>query len=136
MARYLDVPARVAVGFTWGINNEPAEPNLYRVRAKHAHAWPEVYLGEYGWVPFEPTPGAYRVGGRRRWVRASGALWTADSPRMLFSLTELIDRTGIGASGRWPALSLALPLDQHRRRRRRCCHSGAIARHRNCSRDD
>ena len=22
----------------------------------HAHAWPEVYLGQYGWVPFEPTP--------------------------------------------------------------------------------
>jgi transglutaminase-like putative cysteine protease len=57
MARYLGLPARVAVGFTWGINNEPAEPNLYRVRAKHAHAWPEVYIGEYGWVPFEPTPG-------------------------------------------------------------------------------
>ncbi|HET6774088.1 MAG TPA: DUF3488 and transglutaminase-like domain-containing protein [Acidimicrobiales bacterium] len=57
MARYLDLPARVAVGFTWGINNDPAEPNLYRVRAKHAHAWPEVYIGEYGWVPFEPTPG-------------------------------------------------------------------------------
>jgi hypothetical protein len=33
------------------------DPNLYRVRGEHAHAWPEVYLGEYGWVAFEPTPG-------------------------------------------------------------------------------
>src|SRR5690606_23113857 len=22
----------------------------------HAHAWPEVYFPEVGWVPFEPTP--------------------------------------------------------------------------------
>ena len=34
----------------------PDDPNLYRVRGVHAHAWPEVYLDEYGWVPFEPTP--------------------------------------------------------------------------------
>jgi hypothetical protein len=66
---------------------------------------------EPGWhTPFQPRPGAYRVGGRRTWVRSSGAVWTADSPRMLFELTELIDRTGIGALvteylGERPALS-------------------------------
>jgi len=27
------------------------------VRGKHAHAWPEVYLSDMGWVLFEPTPG-------------------------------------------------------------------------------
>lgn len=64
-----------------------------------------------GWyVPFRPRPGAYRVGGRRDWVRASGALWTADSPRMLFELTELVEATGIGDLvrehlGERPALS-------------------------------
>jgi hypothetical protein len=26
------------------------------VRGRDAHAWPEVYLAGYGWVPFEPTP--------------------------------------------------------------------------------
>jgi len=56
MARSLGIPARVAVGFTPGIA-DPADPTLYRVRGEHAHAWPEVYLGEYGWVAFEPTPG-------------------------------------------------------------------------------
>jgi len=56
MARAVGIPARVAVGFTPGIR-DPNDPNLYRVRGIHAHAWPEVYLGEYGWVPFEPTPG-------------------------------------------------------------------------------
>ena len=26
-----------------------------RYRERNAHAWPEVYLAGYGWVPFEPT---------------------------------------------------------------------------------
>ncbi len=56
MARSIGIPARVAVGFTPG-NSNPVDPTLYRVRGEHAHAWPEVYLGEYGWVMFEPTPG-------------------------------------------------------------------------------
>lgn len=56
MARSLGLPARVGVGFTPGVA-DPADPSLYRVRGEHAHAWPEVYLGEYGWVAFEPTPG-------------------------------------------------------------------------------
>jgi hypothetical protein len=62
------------------------------------------------YVPFSPRVGDYRVGGRRTWVRASGALWTADSPRMLFDLLEVVDETGIGALveaylGERPALS-------------------------------
>ncbi|MEZ5140923.1 MAG: transglutaminaseTgpA domain-containing protein [Acidimicrobiales bacterium] len=55
MARSLGIPARVAVGFTWG-DADPSTPGLYRVKGRHAHAWPEVYLGPYGWVAFEPTP--------------------------------------------------------------------------------
>jgi hypothetical protein len=49
------------------------------------------------YVPFSPRDGKYRVGGRRGWVRASGALWAADSPRMLFELLEVVDETGIGS---------------------------------------
>ncbi|MCP5026462.1 MAG: transglutaminase domain-containing protein [Actinomycetia bacterium] len=56
MARSLGLPSRVAVGFTPG-DRDPAEDNLYRVTGKHAHAWPEVWFPEYGWVSFEPTPG-------------------------------------------------------------------------------
>jgi transglutaminase-like putative cysteine protease len=56
MARSVGLPARVAVGFTPGITS-PDDPNRYTVEGEHAHAWPEVYLGQYGWVPFEPTPG-------------------------------------------------------------------------------
>ena len=56
MARSLDIPSRVAVGFTPG-NASPDDPDLYRVYGRHAHAWPEVYFPEVGWVAFEPTPG-------------------------------------------------------------------------------
>ena len=42
------------------------------------------------YTPFTPGSGEYRVGGRRNWVRASGGIWTADSPRMLFELLELL----------------------------------------------
>lgn len=57
MARSLGLPARVAVGFTWG-TVDPADPTLYAVTGKNAHAWPEVWLGDdVGWVAFEPTPG-------------------------------------------------------------------------------
>ena len=55
MARSIGLPARVAVGFTPG-DVDPADPTLYHVKGKHAHAWPEVYLNGYGWVLFEPTP--------------------------------------------------------------------------------
>ena len=54
MARAINLPSRVAVGFTPG---QQAAQNLYRVLNRHAHAWPEVYLSGYGWVAFEPTPG-------------------------------------------------------------------------------
>ena len=56
MARSIGLPARVAVGFTNGVN-DPSDPELYRVRGEHAHAWPEVFLAGAGWVSFEPTPG-------------------------------------------------------------------------------
>jgi transglutaminase-like putative cysteine protease len=54
MARAVGLPARVAVGFTPG---ELGPDGRYVVRGANGHAWPEVYLEGYGWVPFEPTPG-------------------------------------------------------------------------------
>jgi transglutaminase-like putative cysteine protease len=57
MARSIGLPARVAVGFTWG-DIDPDDPTLYHVKGRHAHAWPEVWLGDQvGWLAFEPTPG-------------------------------------------------------------------------------
>lgn len=55
MARSLGIPARVAVGFTWGEWDDARQE--YVVRGEHAHAWPEVYFAGVGWVVFDPTPG-------------------------------------------------------------------------------
>jgi transglutaminase-like putative cysteine protease len=54
MARAVGLPARVAVGFTPG---ELQDDERYHVTGRNAHAWPEVFLPEFGWVAFEPTPG-------------------------------------------------------------------------------
>jgi transglutaminase-like putative cysteine protease len=55
MARSIGLPARVAVGFTPGDFDTAA--NVYRVSGRHAHAWPEVWMEDIGWLRFEPTPG-------------------------------------------------------------------------------
>lgn len=54
MARTLGIPSRVAVGFTPGVVNDDG---WYSVLGKNAHAWPELWFDDVGWVLFEPTPG-------------------------------------------------------------------------------
>ncbi|WP_446035074.1 transglutaminase TgpA family protein [Streptomyces olivaceus] len=53
MARSLDLPARVAVGFAPG---SPQADGSVAVGLRDAHAWPEVYFEGVGWTRFEPTP--------------------------------------------------------------------------------
>ncbi|WP_320779137.1 DUF3488 and transglutaminase-like domain-containing protein [Streptomyces sp. CRN 30] len=53
MARTLDIPARVAVGFTPG---SPQSDGSMTVGLRDAHAWPELYFEGVGWTRFEPTP--------------------------------------------------------------------------------
>jgi protein-glutamine gamma-glutamyltransferase len=53
MLRLLGVPARVAVGFTSGTY----EDGGWTVTDHNAHAWVEVWFPDYGWLPFDPTPG-------------------------------------------------------------------------------
>jgi transglutaminase-like putative cysteine protease len=53
MARILDIPARVDVGFTAG---QKQPDGTYLVSSHDAHAWPELYFNTIGWVRFEPTP--------------------------------------------------------------------------------
>ena len=53
LARAVGIPTRLAAGYAQG-EYEPAM-EAYRVRARDAHSWPEVYFPRYGWVEFEPT---------------------------------------------------------------------------------
>jgi transglutaminase-like putative cysteine protease len=54
MARTLDIPARVAIGF---LTPKKVGNNEFVYSAHDMHAWPEVYFRGSGWVRFEPTPG-------------------------------------------------------------------------------
>jgi transglutaminase-like putative cysteine protease len=66
MARILDIPARVAVGFIAGTLDGAGQ----RVVGLHdAHAWPELYFAGAGGVAFEPTPGT-RTGEPPPYARA------------------------------------------------------------------
>ena len=69
MCRSIGLPARMAVGFTRGEVRDP-EKDLYVVRGEDAHAWPEVYVAEGGWMSFEPTPAA-----REQEQRTFGDVW-------------------------------------------------------------
>ncbi len=55
MLRTLDIPARLVAGYGAGQYNSLS--GYYTVRASDAHAWVEAYFSDYGWVPFDPTPG-------------------------------------------------------------------------------
>jgi len=53
LLRALGIPSRLAVGYAQG--EKMPDSDIYLVRQKDAHAWPEVYFPEIGWVEFEPT---------------------------------------------------------------------------------
>jgi hypothetical protein len=43
----------LAIGYATG--GYSFDEGCYVVVERDAHSWPEVYFGEYGWIPFEPT---------------------------------------------------------------------------------
>jgi hypothetical protein len=53
MARMLDIPSRVVMGFTPGTL---LEDGRVVVRDRNAHAWVELWMPTQGWVRFDPTP--------------------------------------------------------------------------------
>ncbi len=59
MARTLDIPSRVVLGFTPGAA-VPGETNQVEVKDRNAHAWVELWMPTQGWVRFDPTPRAQR----------------------------------------------------------------------------
>ena len=55
MLRSLGIPARLATGYSTGSYDPVLDQAV--VRERDAHAWVEVYFGQYGWVPVDPSPG-------------------------------------------------------------------------------
>lgn len=54
MARAEGIPARFAIGFLSGTAGRSGERTVV---ASDAHAWPELFFSDVGWLRFEPTPG-------------------------------------------------------------------------------
>lgn len=60
MARMLGIPARIQVGFTPGeqIDVNEQGQSIIQVTSHQLHAWAELWVPGYGWLPFETTPAA------------------------------------------------------------------------------
>jgi hypothetical protein len=57
LLRTQGIPARLATGYTVG-DELPDDEDIFIVNDSHSHAWVEVFFPRYGWITFEPTPGA------------------------------------------------------------------------------
>jgi transglutaminase-like putative cysteine protease len=61
LARTLGLPVRIAQGFLVNVSSEESYLDFQRfgeiaVTGYSAHQWPEIYIEERGWVPWEVTP--------------------------------------------------------------------------------
>ncbi|MGE5227449.1 MAG: DUF3488 and DUF4129 domain-containing transglutaminase family protein [Planctomycetaceae bacterium] len=56
LLRELGIPARIAIGFTTGVQDQQ-DPSLWHVDTHSYHAWVEVLFDHWGWLGFEATPG-------------------------------------------------------------------------------
>ncbi|HLF04682.1 MAG TPA: transglutaminase domain-containing protein [Dehalococcoidia bacterium] len=74
LSRSVGIPARLATGYTAG---DQQDVDLYEVKDSHSHAWVEVFFPNYGWIPFEPTPGADLPGAFRPGLQGQGPGATA-----------------------------------------------------------
>ncbi|MFN2176880.1 MAG: transglutaminase-like domain-containing protein [Anaerolineales bacterium] len=52
LLRSIGIPSRLVIGYAQG---EQITEGEFLIRQSDAHAWPEVFFSDYGWVEFEPT---------------------------------------------------------------------------------
>ena len=69
MLRTQGIPARMVVGYTPG---ESVGSNRWEVRGLHSHAWVEMYVEEWGWVQFDPTPAGPRQAAEQQQLADDG----------------------------------------------------------------
>ena len=87
MARTLDIPSRVVLGFTPGTQQSDG---TIVVRDRNAHAWVELWMPTQGWVRFDPTP-------RRDEVNPT--TYEEIETSLGFPLTEYLDVPGFAPIG-------------------------------------
>ena len=68
LARCIGLPSRYVEGVT--VKDTIRSRDEVEVTNRDVHAWTEVYLEGYGWIPIEPTPG-FAVGRSQEWTRRS-----------------------------------------------------------------
>jgi hypothetical protein len=56
LLRAAGVPARLVVGIALTANDFVPDLGAYRVTARNAYVWPEIYFPGVGWLPFSPVP--------------------------------------------------------------------------------
>lgn len=54
LCRAVGLPARCVTGFGYGADNKLT--GVREIRGKDAFTWAEVFIPDYGWIPFDPTP--------------------------------------------------------------------------------
>ena len=137
MARTLGIPSRVVVGFTQGSQDAKG---TWVVTVRDAHAWPELWFDNIGWMRFEPTPrsdatveapayapysGASRSGDDARSIRDIDAFTPASGPAP--EQPRSVRRLVVGALGLIVLLLLCTPMIVRVVRRRRRLHARAYA---------
>lgn len=65
MARSAGLPSRYVIGYLINDTDKDAD-GFYSIRNRDYHAWCEVFVDGYGWIPFDATEGAEQVAGNER----------------------------------------------------------------------
>jgi len=88
LCRAVGLPARVVYGFNPGSFNK--DTGTQDIRMTDAMTWAEVYIPDYGWVPFDATPGGVLPGVKRD---EGFSFWTL--------IKWLFDKLGIPLDEEW-----------------------------------
>lgn len=79
LARCVGLPSRYVEGVY--VKDQLFSRDVAEVTNLSIHAWTEIYLEGYGWIPIEPTPG-YSFGSSKEWTRVTPSTGGSNLPDM------------------------------------------------------